>query len=91
MNPAGLITMLCVGLVAGLLAKVAVGGVGYGILGDIVIGIVGAFVGSWLFSSLGLPVPVTGLAGTILVSFIGAAVLLLLLRILRRSGLQRSS
>ena len=79
-----IVTLLVVGLVAGLLASLAVGGVGYGILGDIAIGIVGAFLGSWLFSALHIQVPIGGLGGTIFVAFIGAVVLLLLLRALRR-------
>jgi uncharacterized membrane protein YeaQ/YmgE (transglycosylase-associated protein family) len=80
-----LLTLLIVGLVAGLLASVVVGGVGYGILGDIVIGIVGAFLGSWLFSALHIQVPFGGIGGTIFVAFIGAVVLLLLLRVIRKS------
>ncbi|MFN0179982.1 MAG: GlsB/YeaQ/YmgE family stress response membrane protein [Gemmatimonadales bacterium] len=79
-----LITLIVVGLVAGLLASFAVGGVGYGILGDIVIGIVGAFVGSWLFRVLEVRVPFGGVGGTIFVAFIGAVVLLLALRVLRQ-------
>ena len=78
------ITLLIVGLVAGLLASVAVGGVGYGILGDIVIGIIGAFLGSWLFGALHITVPFGGLGGTIFVAFIGSVVLLLLLRLIRK-------
>ena len=79
-----LLTLLVVGLVAGLLASLAVGGVGYGILGDIVIGIVGAFLGNWLFGVLRIQVPISGLGGTIFVAFIGAVVLLLVLRAIRR-------
>jgi uncharacterized membrane protein YeaQ/YmgE (transglycosylase-associated protein family) len=80
-----LLTLLIVGLIAGLLASLAVGGVGgYGILGDIVVGIVGAFLGSWLFTVLNIRVPFGGLGGTIFVAFIGAVVLLLGLRALRR-------
>ncbi|HEX7023978.1 MAG TPA: GlsB/YeaQ/YmgE family stress response membrane protein [Gemmatimonadales bacterium] len=79
-----ILTLLVVGLVAGLLASIAVGGVGYGILGDIVIGIIGAFLGSWLFSALRIRVPFSGIGGTIFVAFIGAVVLLLILRVLRR-------
>ncbi len=79
-----IVTLLVVGLVAGLLASLAVGGVGYGILGDIAIGIIGAFLGSWLFGALHIQVPIGGLGGTIFVAFIGAVVLLLLLRVLRR-------
>ncbi len=79
-----ILTLLVVGLIAGLLASLVVGGVGYGILGDIVIGIVGAFLGSWLFGELGVRVPFSGLPGTIFVAFIGAVVLLLLIRVIRK-------
>ena len=79
------VTLVVVGLIAGLLASLVVGGVGYGVLGDIVVGIVGAFLGSWLFGALGVRVPFSGLGGTIFVAFIGAVVLLLILRIFRRT------
>lgn len=78
-----LLTWLIVGLVAGVLASLVMGGTGYGIIGDIIIGIVGAFVGGWLFTALGIASPLGGLAGTILVAFIGAVVLLFVLRLLR--------
>jgi uncharacterized membrane protein YeaQ/YmgE (transglycosylase-associated protein family) len=78
-------TLLVVGLVAGLLASLVVGGVGYGLLGDILIGIIGAFLGSWLFGVMAIHTPFTGIGGTIFVAFIGAVVLLVLLRILRRT------
>ena len=81
-----LLTWLIVGLVAGVLASLAMGGTGYGIVGDIIIGIVGAFVGGWLFRTLGVSSPIGGLAGTILVAFIGAVVLLFVLRLVRRGG-----
>ncbi len=84
-----LLTWLIVGLVAGVLASLVMGGTGYGIVGDIIIGIVGAFVGGWLFSALGIISPLGGLAGTILVAFIGAVVLLFVLRLLR-SGMRRA-
>ena len=78
-----ILTWLIVGLVAGVLASFVVGG-GFGLLGDIVIGIIGAFIGGWLFRQLGWSSPIGGLAGTIFVAFIGAIVLLLLLRLIRR-------
>ena len=78
-----LLTWLIVGLVAGVLASLVAGG-GFGILGDIVVGIVGAFLGGWLFATLGIHSPLAGLPGTILVAFVGAVVLLLLLRLVRR-------
>ncbi len=80
-----LLTLIVVGLIAGLLASLVVGGTGFGLLGDIVIGIIGAFLGSWLFRELNIRVPFSGLGGTIFVAFIGAVVLLLVLRIFRRS------
>ena len=77
-----LLTWLIVGLIAGVLASMVMGG-GYGLIGDIIIGIVGAFLGGWLFSMLGVGTPFGGLAGTIFVAFIGAVVLLFLLRLIR--------
>jgi uncharacterized membrane protein YeaQ/YmgE (transglycosylase-associated protein family) len=86
-SPAGeivdLLTWIIVGLVAGVLASLVMGGTGYGIIGDIIIGIVGAFVGGWLFTQLGVATPFAGLAGTIFTAFIGAVVLLFLLRLIR--------
>ena len=78
-----LLTWIIVGLVAGVLASLVMGGTGYGIIGDIIIGIVGAFVGGWLFRSLGVTSPMGGLAGVIFVAFIGAMVLIFVLRLIR--------
>jgi len=85
----GILTWILVGLVAGVLASVVMGGIGYGIIGDIIVGIVGAFLGGWLFSALGVGTPFGGLGGTIFVAFIGAVVLLFLLRLLT-SGRRRN-
>lgn len=79
-----LLTWLVVGLIAGVLASLVMGGTGYGLIGDIIIGIVGAFVGGWLFRQLGVSSPFGGLAGTIFVAFIGAVVLLFVLRLIRQ-------
>lgn len=72
-----------VGLVAGWLASAVVGG-GFGIIGDIVVGIVGAFIGGFVFKRLGLGPAFSGIAGTIFVAFVGAVILLILLRLIRR-------
>ena len=77
-----LLTWLIVGLVAGVLASLVMGGVG--LIGDIVVGIVGAFVGGWLFRQLGVTTPFSGLAGTIFTAFVGAVVLLFILRLVTR-------
>ena len=76
----GFLTLLVVGLLAGLLAGRFVGGVGYGLRSDILIGIAGALLGGWLFGALGVGVPFS-LGGSILVAFSGAVAVLLLLRV----------
>lgn len=73
---------LVVGLIAGWLASAVVGG-GYGLIGDIIVGVVGAFIGGWVLRAVGAGRPWGGLAGTIFVAFIGAVILLLLLRLIR--------
>ena len=77
-----LLLWIVIGLIAGWLASAVVGG-GYGVVGDIVVGVVGAFLGGIIFRSLHIGVPFRGLAGTILVAFVGAVVLLVLLRLIR--------
>ena len=74
---------MIVGLVAGVLAALVVGGVG--LIGNIIVGVVGAFVGGWIFAQLGVAAPFGGLAGTIFTAFIGAVVLLFLLHVITRS------
>jgi uncharacterized membrane protein YeaQ/YmgE (transglycosylase-associated protein family) len=69
---------LLVGLIAGALASFVMRGGGYGVIGDIVIGLVGALVGGFLMSLVGLGA--TGPIGTIIVAFLGACVLIALLR-----------
>ncbi|MCY1015836.1 GlsB/YeaQ/YmgE family stress response membrane protein [Pyxidicoccus sp. MSG2] len=78
-----------IGLIAGWLASAVVGG-GYGVIGDIVVGVVGAFLGGFIFRALGTGAPFGGLAGTIFVAFIGAVVLLLVLRLIRSSTVRRA-
>ena len=73
-----------IGLIAGWLASLVVGG-GYGLVGDIIIGVVGAFIGGWLFAQLHVRGPFGGLPGRIFVAFVGAILLLVVLRALRRA------
>jgi len=72
-----------VGLIAGWLASAVVGG-GFGLVGHIVIGVVGAFLGGLLFRELHVTAPFRGLPGVIFVAFVGAMVLLLIFRVLHR-------
>lgn len=77
-----LLTWLVVGLIAGVLASYVSRGAGYGIVGDIVLGIVGAFIGGWGFRALHWHAPFAGLAGVIFVAFIGAVALLFVIRLI---------
>ena len=85
LNPGGLLAWLIVGLVAGFLASRVMRGGGYGLVGDIVVGIVGAFIGGWLASFLGLG-DSYGLIGSIVIAFIGACILLAILHAVTRGS-----
>ena len=77
-----LLTWLVVGAVAGLLAGIIVKGGGFGLIGDIVVGILGAVVGGWLLTRLGVSIG-TGIVSVIATATIGAVALLALLRAAR--------
>jgi uncharacterized membrane protein YeaQ/YmgE (transglycosylase-associated protein family) len=81
-----LIIWLVVGAVAGWLAGMIVKGGGLGLIGDIVVGIIGAFIGGWLFGQMGISAG-AGLVGAIVTATIGAVVLLAVLRMARASSL----
>ncbi len=81
MTGEALLVLLVVGLIAGWLASVVVGGIGRGLVGDIIVGIIGAFIGGWLFHQLAIGAP-GGMLGSIVVAFVGAVVLLIVLRAL---------
>jgi uncharacterized membrane protein YeaQ/YmgE (transglycosylase-associated protein family) len=76
---------LLVGLVAGWLAGVLVKGGGFGVVGDIVVGIIGALIGGWIFSALGATGG-GGLLGSIIVATVGAVVLLVVVRFIKRGA-----
>lgn len=73
-----LLFWVIVGLIAGFLASMVMRG-GYGVVGDIIVGIVGAVIGGFLMSLLGFSAS-GGLLYTILVAFIGACILIAILR-----------
>lgn len=75
---------LVVGLVAGWLAGVLVKGGGFGVVGDLVVGVIGAFLGGWLFSTLGASAG-GGILGSIVVATLGAVVLLFVVRLVKRA------
>ena len=79
MDIQSLLILLLVGAIAGWLAGTLVKGYGFGLLGNIVVGIIGAFIGGTLFGFL-MPGAAVGLLGSILVAFVGAVILIFLLR-----------
>ena len=83
MNP--LIWTLIIGAVSGWLAGVIRRGFGFGLLGNIVIGILGAFVGQWLFRELDVSIG-SGMLNQIITSVIGALVVLFLIGLLNLGG-----
>lgn len=85
MSNESLLVILFVGLVAGWLAGQIVRGTGFGIIGDILVGIVGAFIASLLFPRLGLHLG-SSLVSEIIYSAIGAIILLLVVRLVRSGG-----
>jgi len=81
----GILVILFVGLVAGWLAGKIVRGAGFGIVGDIVIGILGALIASLLFPKLGIHLG-RGLVSEIVYSALGAVILLLIVGLVRGRG-----
>jgi len=76
---------LAIGAIAGWLAGQIVQGTGFGLIGDIVIGIVGALIASLLFPRLGLHLG-SGIVGEIIAATIGAVLLLVVVRLVKRGG-----
>jgi uncharacterized membrane protein YeaQ/YmgE (transglycosylase-associated protein family) len=79
----GLLWWAIVGLIAGFLAGKVMKGGGFGVLMDIVIGIIGALIGGWVFGLLGISAG--GLIGSIIVAFVGACILLWLVRLIKKT------
>ncbi|HEY6140613.1 MAG TPA: GlsB/YeaQ/YmgE family stress response membrane protein [Thermoanaerobaculia bacterium] len=83
----GYLWFVIIGAVAGWLAGQFMRGNGFGLLGDIVVGIIGAFIGGYLFRAVGVEIG-HGLIGSLIVAFVGAVVLLFIVRLFtgHRSG-----
>ncbi|HLW65168.1 MAG TPA: GlsB/YeaQ/YmgE family stress response membrane protein [Gemmataceae bacterium] len=77
---------ILIGLIAGWLAGLVVRGRGLGILVNIVVGIVGAIIGGYLFSLLNVSIPVSGFLGSLITATIGAILLLFVLKLVRRDA-----
>jgi len=76
-----LLVIILVGIIAGWLAGRVMEGGGFGLIGDLVVGLIGAFIGDWLLPRLGIHLGV-GMIAAIMNAFIGAVVFLLILRLL---------
>ncbi len=86
MDPTSLIIFIIVGIAAGWLAGQVVRGGGFGLVGDLVVGLVGALIAGYLFPTLGLNLSFgTPIIGAILSAAIGAIILLILIRLVRRA------
>ena len=77
------ILWIIVGIVAGWLAGVIMKGGGYGLIGDLILGLVGALVGGFLFNLILPSAEPTGLIGSLIVATIGAVVLVAIVRLIR--------
>lgn len=83
MDLQALLIFLLVGAVAGWLAGLLVKGFGFGLIGNIVVGIIGAFLAGWLLPQLGIVIG-GGLVGSIINATIGAVILLVVLKLVKR-------
>ncbi|MDR7008497.1 GlsB/YeaQ/YmgE family stress response membrane protein [Paraburkholderia strydomiana] len=81
----GIIAWLVIGAIAGWLAGVLVKGGGFGLIVDIIVGIVGAFIGGWFAGVLHISLG-GGWIGSIITAVIGAVILLFIIRLVRRGG-----
>ena len=82
MEPTGIIIWLVIGAIAGWLAGQIMKGGGFGLVGDIIIGIIGSIIGGWIFGTY--VVGLSGIPGAIIGSTIGAVVLLFIIKMVRR-------
>lgn len=78
-----IVWFLLIGLAAGWLAGQLVKGSGFGVLGDMVLGILGAIAGGYLFRQLGITAG--GLAGSLVMATVGAVVLLVIVRLIKKA------
>jgi uncharacterized membrane protein YeaQ/YmgE (transglycosylase-associated protein family) len=83
MDTQSLILFLVIGLVAGWLASRIMRAGPFGLVGDLIVGVAGAFIGGWLFGLIGISAG--GILGSLVIALIGAIVLLYVLRLIKRS------
>ena len=84
MGVESLLVFIIIGAVAGWLAGLIVSGFGFGLIGNIIVGIVGAFIAGWLFPRIGFSIG-GGVIAAIIHATIGAIILLVLVKVLKRA------
>jgi len=84
MDPVALIIFLAIGAVAGLLAGMLMKGGGFGIIGNIIVGVIGSFIGGFLFNLVGVGAG-GGLIGSIITAVVGAVVLLFVISLVKKA------
>jgi uncharacterized membrane protein YeaQ/YmgE (transglycosylase-associated protein family) len=84
MQPGSIVAWLLVGLIAGWLAGSVMRGAGYGIVGDVIVGLIGSCIGGFICSFF--VQGIAGFWGTVLVAFIGACVLIAIVRMFSSPG-----
>ncbi len=82
MSLSALLILAVIGILAGWLAGKLMKGKGFGLIGDLIVGVIGSFLGGWLFGLLGISFG--GIIGSFIAALAGAIVLLLLLRLIKR-------
>jgi uncharacterized membrane protein YeaQ/YmgE (transglycosylase-associated protein family) len=80
-----LLVFIIIGAIAGWLAGLIVSGFGFGLIGNIIVGIVGAFIAGWLFPRIGFVIGGGGILASIIHATIGAIILLVLVKVLKRA------
>jgi uncharacterized membrane protein YeaQ/YmgE (transglycosylase-associated protein family) len=83
MNTQSLLLFLLIGLIAGWLASRIMRAGPFGLVGDLIVGVVGAFIGGWLFGLIGISAG--GVLGSLVTALVGAIVLLYVLRLIKRA------
>ena len=79
-----ILIFLLIGAVAGWLAGLIVKGFGFGLIGNIVVGVLGAFIAGYVFPAIGVSLG-AGIVGAIIHATIGAVILLLVVRVIKRA------
>jgi uncharacterized membrane protein YeaQ/YmgE (transglycosylase-associated protein family) len=82
MSTENLLLFLVIGIVAGFLAGKIMKGSGFGLLGDLVVGVIGSFIGYWVFGLLGIASG--GIIGVLICAVVGALLLLYIVRLVKR-------